>query len=301
MYELYTISFDDTRYPQCLRTIAQPPSLLYIRGMLPPPDATHLAVVGTRKTTPYGKEITERLTMAAAQAGAVIVSGLALGVDGIAHAAALKVGGQTIAVLGSGIDDNSIYPRANYKLAQEILQGGGALISEQQPGTKPMQYHFPQRNRIIAGLSQAVLVTEGTFKSGSLITAKLALEQGRDVFACPHNIFTPRGEGPNYLIQQGAYPVCSAQDLLDALHLTAPTRRVMPTTHTAPTKQTTLATHLRTGLEQKILDACTEESCTIEQLVEKLNCSPAELYAAVSMLELDGSVHIMNGVVLVTR
>ena len=278
--QLYTIHQNDTTYPARLKPLQRAPDTLYIRGTLPSADALCLAVVGTRKASLYGRSITQRLAGATARAGVIIISGMALGIDAVAHTAALEANTPTVAVLGGGVDDESIYPRTNLMLAHEILKNGGALVSEQPPGTQPFGYHFPERNRIIAGLAHAVLVTEGTIKSGSLITAKIALEYGRDVFACPHNIFTTRGEGPNYLIQHGAYPIWGADNLLEALHLTP---------------QTTRQHH--TGLAQKILDICHKEPCTLDDLACALSCAPSELSVAISTLELQGVVRILNGTI----
>ncbi len=194
--------------------IFNPPFLLYLKGEVKKKDIDALAIVGTRRATTYGKLITRRLARALARKGVTIVSGLARGIDTAAHQGALEVGGRTIAVLGSGID--IIYPGENKKLAEEIAKRG-AVVSEYSLGTQPNALHFPQRNRIISGLSKGVLVIEAPLKSGALITADFALEQGREVFAVPGNITSPNSQGTNRLIKEGAKLVECAEDILEEL------------------------------------------------------------------------------------
>ncbi len=204
-------------FPRRLREIADPPKKLFVRGALPPEEHRWLAVVGARKYSPYGREAVETLLAGLAGYPVVIVSGLALGIDSIAHRAALAAGLPTIAVPGSGIDQKVLYPASHTRLATEILEAGGALLSEFEPMFRATPWSFPQRNRIMAGLSDAVLVVEAEQKSGTLITSKFATEYNRDVFTIPGSIFSPTSEGPHMLIRLGATPLTSSEDLLQAL------------------------------------------------------------------------------------
>jgi len=212
------ITREDAGYPAALAQIPAPPPLLYVQGLISAVDNWSVAVVGTRSPTTYGREVTRRLVGELAAAGVTVVSGLAIGVDTIAHAAALETGGRTIAVLGSGMDQ--VYPERNRALAEQIA-ASGALVSEFPLGTRPTPQLFPVRNRIISGLSLGTLVVEAGETSGALITVRFALEQGRDVFAVPGPIFSPKSAGPNQLIRDGAGLVARGQDILEALNLSA--------------------------------------------------------------------------------
>lgn len=212
---VYQIKISDTAYPYLLKNIHDPPPILYVKGELP--QGRMLAVVGTRKMTAYGQEVTARLTRELVEAGFVIVSGLALGVDGVAHQTTLDCGGKTVAVLGTNVEH--IYPREHIGLYNSILEHGGGIVSEVAPDVKVVRGMFPARNRIISGLSEAVLVTEGAIDSGSLITARMALDQGREVFAVPGPINSPVGEGTNYLLKNGAKLITSIEDIIEAFEL----------------------------------------------------------------------------------
>ena len=214
---IQVLTWLDEAYPQRLREIEQPPPVLYLRGELLPEDTWAVAIVGTRRVTPYGRQVTEEIAAYLAANGITVVSGLARGVDALAHNAALKAGGRTLAVLGSGVD--RIYPPENRALAEQILEQG-AVLSDYAPGTPPESSNFPPRNRIISGLSMAVIVIEAGKTSGALITAEFAAEQGREIFAVPGNILAPQSKGTNKLIQQGALPLLSASDVMQALDLT---------------------------------------------------------------------------------
>jgi DNA processing protein len=205
------ITLLDTAYPGRLRETRDPPPLFYMRGALVPEDEESLAVVGTRRSTAYGRQVTSRLVREIARAGVTIVSGLARGIDTFAHRAALEVGARTIAVLGSGID--WVYPPENTGLADEIA-ARGAVISEFPMGTAPDAQHFPRRNRILAGMTVGTLVIEADFKSGAMITAEKAAAEGREVYAVPGPITAPSSLGPNQLIKDGARFVTSAEDVL---------------------------------------------------------------------------------------
>jgi len=205
------------QFPKPLLEIPQPPKILYIRGRLPSPDLIYLAVVGSRKYTSYGKEICEKLIKGLKGYPIVIVSGLAMGIDTIAHRAALQNGLITISFPGSGLDNNILYPRQNIKLAQEIVDAGGCLISEFPPDFISMLYSFPQRNRLMAGISKAVLIIEAEEKSGTLITARMALDYNRDVLAVPGSALSQNSNGTNSLIKQGATPITKSEEILEAL------------------------------------------------------------------------------------
>jgi DNA processing protein len=210
------LTLDDADYPRLLREAPAAPPLLYVRGSLAAVDEWAVAVVGTRSPTSYGKEATRAIVGELAQRGVTIISGLAMGIDSIAHQAALDAGGRTMAVLACGLD--VIYPERNRAMAQQISEQG-ALISDYPLHTRPHAANFPPRNRIISGLSLGVLVVEAGIKSGALITVEFALEQGRDVFAVPGHIFSAKSHGTHRLIRDGAALVGSADDLLEALNL----------------------------------------------------------------------------------
>jgi DNA processing protein len=211
-----TVSLDEEEYPPLLKEIFYPPFLLYYQGDFSLAKQKCLAVVGARKCTYYGQQVIEKLIPPLVKNNFVIISGLAIGIDSLAQIETVKAGGRTIAVLGSGIDRKSIYPAQNLRLAEHIIEAGGAIVSEFPPGTPPLKQNFPQRNRIIAGLAQGTLVVEAGEKSGSLITARFALEEGREVMAVPGNIVSPLSSGPNNLIKSGAKPIFSAEDLLES-------------------------------------------------------------------------------------
>lgn len=216
------LTLDDASYPRLLREIPGAPFLIYVRGALAASDDWAVAVVGTRSPSPYGREVTQHIAADLARAKATVVSGLALGVDALAHAAALEAGGRTIAVLGSGVDQP--YPWANRRLAERILERG-ALISDYPLGTPPAAVNFPPRNRLISGLSRGTLVVEAGEKSGALITVNFALEQGREVFAVPGPIFARQSAGTHQLLREGATLVANAEDVLHGLDMTAASAR----------------------------------------------------------------------------
>lgn len=216
--EIRIVLHGDDEYPLVLDTIHNAPEVLFVRGVLPPPKPS-VAVVGSRGPSDYGKGILRGLIDPVAQAGIPIISGLAMGTDGNAHIAALDANGYTCAVLGSGVDRKSVYPSCNKYLAERIIEHGGGVISEFPPGTRPRPENFPIRNRIIAGLVNAVVVIEATLESGTMITAKEALEENREVLAVPGSILSAKSAGTHKLIQGGARLCTSAQDIFDALQL----------------------------------------------------------------------------------
>jgi DNA processing protein len=199
-----------------LKQIDQPPPVLYLRGSFAVQDDLAVAIVGTRRVTSYGRQVTEEVATFLANNGMTVVSGLARGVDGVAHEAALKAGGRTLAVLGSGVD--RIYPPEHMRLAEKI-EAQGAVISDYPPGTPPESTNFPPRNRIISGICLATVVIEAGTTSGALITATFAVEQGREVFAVPGSIYAPQSKGTNRLLREGAQPLLEPADILDALDL----------------------------------------------------------------------------------
>ena len=271
----------DPTYPEHLREIADPPPVLYLKGGLLAADRWAVAVVGTRRMTAYGRQVTERLVGELARSGVTIVSGLARGVDALAHRAALEAGGRTLAVLGSGLD--RVYPTEHAGLAREIVERG-AVISEFPLGTPPDALNFPRRNRIISGLSMGTLVVEAGETSGALITADFALEQGRDVFAVPGSILSPASAGPNRLIQEGAKLVASAQDILEELNLTAvaqheAAREALPGNET----------------EAALLRLLSSEPLHVDELGRTSALPVAQVSSALTMMELKGLVRQVGG------
>lgn len=218
--EIELLKIEDPAYPSLLAQIHKPPAQLYYRGdssLLNQPNM--LGVVGSRKASEYGKEVCDNILSPLVKNNIIIVSGLAYGIDSYAHHISVRAKQPTIAVLGCGVDDASIYPKENVPLAHSILLAGGLLISEYKPGTPPSASQFPARNRIIAGLCTATLVIQAAKRSGSLITARLALEEGREVLAVPGPVTDPACEGTNMLIRDGAEPILTSADILHIFHL----------------------------------------------------------------------------------
>lgn len=275
------ITWDDADYPARLREIAQPPPVMYLRGDFIEDDAWAVAIVGTRRVSSYGRQVTEEIATFLAQNGVTVVSGLARGVDGIAHQAALNAGGRTLAVLGSGVD--RIYPPEHRNLAEAISKSG-AILSDYPPETPPEASNFPPRNRIISGLSMASIIIEAGATSGALITANFAVEQGREVFAVPGNIFAPQSKGPNKLIQNGAHPLLKPQDILDVLDLTRVTeqrtaRQLLPTDET----------------EAQLLKALDYEPTHVDEIRAKTGLDVAKVSSTLVMMELKGMVRHVGG------
>lgn len=278
----------DSAYPANLKEIHHPPRLLYYKGKLSSPEKINLAVVGSRKFSYYGKQVTESLVFELAKTGLTIVSGLALGIDALAHTAALAAGGRTVAVLGSGLDKQSIYPSANRYLADKIIAADGLIISEFPLGTEPLKHNFPQRNRLISGLSVGTLVIEASEKSGSLITAKFALEQNREVLAIPGSIYNPTSTGTNWLIKQGAAVITKTQDVLDALDLLSITNY---------THKEKLIPH--SEAEGRILPFLCLEAVHIDQLVRQSGLTAAEVSSELLLMEMRGTVKNLGGMMYV--
>lgn len=275
------VSLHDNSYPERLREISSPPKTLYYLGAEPHSWTARpsVAIVGSRNITPYGRAITEKLASQLAERGITIVSGLALGVDAVAHAAAIAAGGAHIAVLANGLD--KIYPASNTNLARKLLASGGTILSEYPETTPSFKQNFVARNRIVAGLADVLLITEATEKSGTLHTARFALEQGRDVLVVPGNITSPNSVGCNNLIKSGALPVTSVDDILFALHaenLTETTR-----VHSGDTEE-----------EQAILDLLYQGISDGHALLVQSNLSTEGFTQTLTMLELTGKIHALG-------
>ncbi len=268
------LTWDSSDYPGLLRQIADAPPVLFVRGTLTPADEWSVALVGTRKATVYGREVTHRLATDLVQNRVTLVSGLARGIDSIAHKAALDAGGRTLAVLGSGVD--FIYPTEHRKLAEAIVENG-ALISDYPLGTRPEAANFPARNRIISGLSLGVVVVEADVKSGALITADFALDHGREVFAVPGSILSPASAGCNRLLRDGASVVTEVGDILETLHLDQVSekqlaREVLPSNPT----------------EAAILEHLTAEPRHLDELSREIELPVETISSTLVMMELKG-------------
>jgi DNA processing protein len=278
----------DDGYPPNLREIADPPPVLFTRGSLRPEDANAVAIVGTRRATTYGRAVTERLAADLARAGVTIVSGLAKGIDTAAHQATVQAGGRTLAVLGNGLDQ--IYPPQNTTLAQRI-QSAGALVSEFPPGVPPDAINFPRRNRVIAGLARATLIVEAGVRSGALITADFALEQGRDVLVVPGSILSPMSAGVNELLKQGAAPVTCADDILSLLDANSCVESARPMARAV----------LDLGpQESSVWEALDGEPRHVDDVARSLGRAAGDVSATLAVLELKGMARQV-GAMLYTR
>lgn len=287
--EKQKISFvcqSNDNYPKLLKKIPNPPIILYLKGNI---KILHLvqnekliAIVGTRHITSYGRQVTEMFAGELAQAGLVIVSGMAFGVDGVAHASCLKSGGKTIAVLGNGVD--LPYPRENEKLYDEILGSDGLIISEYAPGEPPSVGSFPARNRIVAGMSNAILVTEGAKDSGSLITASFGLEYGRKVFAVPGPITSSLSAAPLRLIEKGAKLVVSSEDVI---------REMGIKTSDLPKNQKKFES--LSHEENKIIELIENEPMGFDEIARRLKIEPSKLGTILSMMEIKGLIKNSGG------
>jgi DNA processing protein len=275
------LTWDDPDYPPNLRQVYNAPPVLYVRGCLDKRDEWAVAVVGTRRASVYGKEAARMVGTGLAQAGVTVISGLARGIDTVAHRTALDAGGRTVAVLGCGVD--VIYPAQNARLAAEIVERG-ALVSEYALGTRPDARNFPPRNRIISGLTLGTVVVEADLGSGALITAGFAAEQGREVFAVPGNIFARGNRGTNDLIKQGAKMVCGVADILEELNLTmvseqAQVRAVIPENET----------------EAVLLEHLSAEPVHVDALGRAVKLPIAQVSSTLALMELKGMVRQVGG------
>ena len=268
------IWFDDEEFPTLLSEIADPPACLYRRGA-PLTNNPAIAVVGSRKATPYGRQATTDIVAPLAQAGVEIVSGLAFGIDAIAHQATLDVGGRTVAVLANGLND--VFPSSHRALAREIVAKGGTIVSEFPPGTPPLKHHFPIRNRIIAGLSLGTLVVEAAEQSGSLITAGLAINYNRDVFAVPGPITSLVSAGPHGLIRMGARLVTSASDILSELSL-----------EHLEDESTTKEIAADSEIEAKLLKILSRAPMLLDNLIRESQLDAATVSSTLLLMEMKG-------------
>ena len=273
-------------YPRVLKEIHNAPKQLYVRGQLPKNHDLNFAIVGTRSASDYGKTLAFKIAKELSELGFNIISGLALGIDTRAHLGALDGKGKTTAVLGSAIDDASIYPSENLKLVNKIINSGGAVISEYGPGTKSEIWFFPERNRIIAGLSRGVLVVEAPEKSGALITARIALEQNREVFAVPGSIFAKNSIGANNLIKNGAKLVSSVEDILEELNLT----NLKPEAMSTPGEKNDLSKE-----EALILKTIETEPLHADKISEITKMPVNQILSTISILEIHGIIKNIGG------
>lgn len=283
MSDVSILTKDSPLYPPLLREIAHSPQQLYVKGAVEILSHPHLlAVVGSRQANEYGKRAVNRLLPPLVDAGMILVSGLAHGIDTLAHRACVDRKRPTIAVLGSSLDEDSFYPRANIQLARAIVESGGALVSEYPAGTKALPQYFPARNRIVAGLCRAVVIMQAAVKSGSLITARLALDNNRDVGAPPGSIFDPLAAGTNQLIQQGARPVLVAADIADWYGLSLTDQSV--------------AAPIQLTIEQaSIIKKLSAQPQHVDVLIQTLELPPQAIAGLLTELELLGQVEHVGG------
>jgi DNA processing protein len=281
MEEIKEIEIENEKYPHLLKKIKNPLKKLYFMGKIFSKENC-FAIVGTRRCSSYGKEATYKIASDLTEAGLTIVSGFAPGIDTLAHKAVIEKGKRTIAVLGTGLDKKSIYPKSNLKLVDKILENGGCLISELPPGSPGTKYTFPQRNRIISGLSLGVLVVEARMKSGTLITANYAKEQERKIFAVPGPIFSQTSRGCHFLIKNGAKLVESAEDILEELGI----RKL---------KVGRIEIKGKTPEENLILEVLKEGALDIEKIIEKTKLSPSKTASILSILEIEGKIKNLGG------
>lgn len=276
--EVRTLS--DETYPRLLREIAVPPAVLFIRGTLD--DRPAIAIVGTRKMSVYGRRVTDELVPPLVASGLTVVSGLALGIDGTAHEATLRAGGTTWAILPGGVDRP--YPASHEPLARRILESGGALVSEFPPGAEALRHHFPIRNRIIAGLARATIVIEAAERSGSLLTARSALEANRDIFTVPGSIYSPGSAGPHRLIQLGAKLIHDPNDLLVELGL-----------EQGSVEQRSRVILPDSREERLILDVLGPEPLPLDALVSQIDLDAASVMSTLTLMEMKGRVRNLGG------
>lgn len=275
-------------WPKLLHEIPDAPKEMFKVGNLPVPDNKILSIVGSRKYSTYGKKVCEYLVQGLRGYPITIVSGLALGIDSIAHRAALKAGLQTIAVPGSGLSPKALYPKSHFGLAREIIENGGGLLSEFEPNFEATKWSFPQRNRIMAGMSHAVLVIEAAEKSGTLITSRLATEYNRDVLTVPGSIFEEQSAGPHMLIKLGAAPVTKPEDILEALDLefSEPREKEINFEKLSEDEQT-IVHILQSGIKDK------------EDIIKKSNFDVSRTQIILMSLEMKGLIKDESGVIYI--
>ena len=281
MNEIKEINLEDKNYPQLLKKIKNPPKKLYFLGEIFPKENC-FAIVGTRRCSNYGKEVAYKIASELIEAGLTIVSGFAPGIDTIVHKATIERNARTIAVLGTGLDRRSIYPKSNLKLIDKILECKGAIVSELEPQTHGTKYTFPQRNRIISGLCLGVLVVEARMQSGALITANYAKEQKRKIFAIPGSIFSQTSRGCHFLIKNGAKLVESAKNILEELGM-------------EKLKLEKKEIKGKTLEESLILEVLKEGALDVEKIIEKTKLSPSKVVSTLSILEIEGKIKSLGG------
>ncbi|HVE44602.1 MAG TPA: DNA-processing protein DprA [Gammaproteobacteria bacterium] len=279
------LCLDDPDYPVQLKQLSDPPLVLFVRGQVSVLHQFQIALVGSRRATPTGLRNAEQLAIELAQAGVVITSGLALGIDGAAHRGTLSVKGTTIAVCGTGVD--CVYPRSHLSLAEEIVHCGGAIVSEFPLGVPPLATNFPRRNRVISGLSAGVLVVEAALKSGSLITVRYALEQGRDVFAVPGSIRQPLSQGCHYLLRQGAKLVETAKDILEEFKMPVQCDAVPAASVTSKEALSEVAGQIFNHIEYEIT--------SLDMILCRTGVTAACASSALLSLELNGYIKSVSG------
>ncbi|MEA3344318.1 MAG: DNA-processing protein DprA [Patescibacteria group bacterium] len=276
------ITIEDSNYPKLLKKINKAPKTLYYKGKIYP-DEICFAIVGTRRFSSYGKETATKIAMELSGSNITIVSGLAPGIDTFAHTAVVEQKKRTIAVLGTGLDRKSIYPKENIQLSEKILELGGCLVSEYPPGTRGSRFTFPERNRIISGLSQGVLVVEAKIKSGSLITANHGFSQNKKIFAIPGPIYALNSQGPHFLIKKGAKLVDKTNDILQELNL--------PNLEQIQNKAQGAE-----NLEQRlILNILEQEALEIDEIIERTKLSPAITASTITILEMKQKIKNLGG------
>lgn len=284
MDEIKQVAINSEEYPESLGKISGAPKILYYKGVLPKKENC-IAVVGTRRPSDYGQQATLRITGDLAEAGLTIVSGMAPGIDTFAHKICVEKNKRTVAVLGTGLDEKTVYPQSNLQLSRRIIETGGCLISELPPGTRGSNFTFPRRNRIIAGLSAAVLVVEAKEKSGSLITAEYAKKQGKKVFAVPGSVFSINSKGPNGLIKNGAKLAENANDILENI---AELRGILRGT----TRKEVFAEN---NEEEMILKALEEGALHIDKIIERTRLNASAAATTLALMEISGKIRHLGG------
>ncbi|MCX6723262.1 MAG: DNA-processing protein DprA [Candidatus Staskawiczbacteria bacterium] len=262
--------------------IKDAPKILYYRGILPSSDEKCLAIVGTRRYSPYGQQVALKIAGELADAGLTIVSGLAPGIDTFSHRAVIEKRKRTIAVLGTGLDEKSIYPQTNLDLSRKILEQGGCLISELPEGTSGSKFSFPRRNRIISGLSFGVLVIEAKEKSGSLITADYAIKQNKKLFAVPGQIYSVNSAGPNKLIKNGAKMITCSKDVLEEIGFVQ--QLLVP-----------IKINTESDEEKLIISALENESLHVDKIIEKTKLNASVVATTLALMEISGKIHTLRG------
>ena len=282
MEEIKKIKIEDKEYPEELKKIKDAPKVLYYKGILPNPDEKCLAIIGTRRYSPYGQQVALKISGELADAGLTIVSGLAPGIDTFSHRAVVEKRKRTIAVLGTGLDEKSIYPQTNLELSRKIIEHGGCLLSELPEGTPGSKFSFPRRNRIISALSSAVLIIEAKEKSGSLITAEYAIKQNKKLFAVPGPIYSSNSAGPNKLIKNGAKLIASSTDVLNELGLQF---------------QQTLQSNIEAenNEERLIINALKDQPLHIDKIIEKTKLNASVIATTLALMEISGKIRGLGG------